>query len=58
MRVGLSARLDPKRKKESDRTGHGLKKQEVPALEFSGHFPILDFQSIQTRYEVAEIRTA
>lgn len=27
MRVGLSAGLDPKRKKESDRTGRGLRKQ-------------------------------
>ncbi len=32
MRVGLSAGLDPKRKNESDRTGHGLRKQELPAL--------------------------
>ena len=32
MRVGLSAGLDPKRKKESDRTGHGLQKTELPAL--------------------------
>ena len=32
MRVGLSAGLDPKRKNESDRTGNGLRKPELPAL--------------------------
>ena len=32
MRAGLSAGLDPKRKNESDRTGHGLRKQELLAL--------------------------
>ena len=36
MRVGLSAGLDPKRKKESDRTGHGLQKTELPALSAQG----------------------
>ena len=28
----MSAGLDPKRKNESDRTGHGLRKTELPAL--------------------------
>ncbi len=32
MRFGLSAGLDPKRKKERDRTGHKLRKQELLAL--------------------------
>ncbi len=38
MRVGLSAGLDPKpkRKNESDRTGHGLRKKELPALAVQG----------------------
>ena len=36
MRVGLSAGLDPERKKERDRTGHGLRKQELPALATQG----------------------
>ena len=36
MRVGLSAGLDPKRKNESDRTGHGLRKQELLALSAQG----------------------
>ena len=36
MRVGLSAGLDPKRKNESDRTGHGLQKQELLALAAQG----------------------
>ena len=38
MRVGLSAGLDPKpkRKNESDRTGHGLRKKELPALAAQG----------------------
>ena len=36
MRVGLSAGLDPKRKNESDRTGHGLRKKELLALTGKG----------------------
>jgi len=36
MRVGLSAGLDPKRKEERDRTGHGLRKQELLALSAKG----------------------
>ena len=36
MWVGLSAGLDPKRKYESDRTGHGLQKPELPALAAQG----------------------
>ena len=36
MRVGLSAGLDPKRKNESDRTGHELRKAELPALAAQG----------------------
>ena len=36
MRVGLSAGLDPKRKNESDRTCHGLRKPELPALAAQG----------------------
>ena len=36
MRVGLSAGLDPKRKKECDRTGNGLRKPELLALAAQG----------------------
>ena len=36
MRVGLSAGLDPKREKERDRTGHVLRKPELPALAAQG----------------------
>jgi len=36
MRVGLSAGLDSKHKKERDRTGHGLRKPELPALAAQG----------------------
>ena len=39
MRFGLSAGLDPKRKKECDRTGHGLRKSELPALAIQGLGP-------------------
>ncbi len=36
MRVGLSAGLVPKRKKECDRKGHGLCKPELPTLAAQG----------------------
>ena len=36
MRVGLSVGLDPKRKNESDRTGHELRKAELLALAAQG----------------------